>query len=74
MKNKKLFLLALLIPVSILWISKGFSLEKVTHEYLNQTIAQSETKGVRLDICVFHARLSPWQENLASIFPAPYIM
>ena len=49
MKNKRLFLLALLISVSILWISNGFSLEKVTHEYLNQTIAQRTINGFSLD-------------------------
>jgi len=49
MKNKKLFLLGSFILILVCWISKGFALEKKTHEYLNQQIAQRAINQFSLD-------------------------
>ena len=40
MNTKKLFLLGTLVLALVLWISEGSTLEKKTHEYLNQKIAK----------------------------------
>ncbi len=49
MNTKKLFLLGALVLASVSWVSEGFTLEKETHEYLNQKIAQMTINGFSLD-------------------------
>jgi len=49
MKSKKSILLFSLIVVSVSWLPNGFTLEKPTHEYLNQQIAQMIVNEFSLD-------------------------
>ena len=49
MKNKRLFLLVFLVSLCALWISKGFTFEKATHQDLNANIARRTINEFSLD-------------------------
>lgn len=49
MKSKKLHIWVFVVALHALLISKGFTLEKVTHEYLNQQIARRTINEFSLD-------------------------
>jgi hypothetical protein len=48
MKNKKLLLSIFFVLILVSWISKGFTLEKATHQDLNPNIAQRTINGFSL--------------------------
>ena len=49
MKTRKLVLWLPWLLVSLSWVADGITLEKKTHEYLNQQIAQMTINGFSLD-------------------------
>ena len=49
MQKKNTILLSSLIFLLVSWVSEGLTLEKDTHEYLNQQIAQRIINGFSLD-------------------------
>jgi len=49
MKSKKLIALGFGILAAVSWLPEGFTLEKPTHEYVSQQIAQRTVNGFSLD-------------------------